>query len=208
MSKEEILEKAIGAFARDGFDAMSMRELNRTLGVSHNWLHHHFETKQKLWEESIDYAFGTLQKKLTKVIKTMPNPKSPLERLKNIIVTFVTVASRSPSAISIILQEASSDGPRLNYILDKYFVSMIRTGRPLFDAAIHAQLLKPLPWRSTIIGTLTGAASVYALSPLVKRLGGGDPLTPEAIEEHAEAVAEIVLHGVTMRSPQEAPADH
>jgi len=45
MPIEEILEKALNIFATVGYDGMSLRTLNRELGVSHNLIYQRFGTK-------------------------------------------------------------------------------------------------------------------------------------------------------------------
>ena len=47
-SREEILDAAVEAFAARGYEATSVRELTRRLGVSHNLVHHYFRSKADL----------------------------------------------------------------------------------------------------------------------------------------------------------------
>ena len=55
-SQETILEAALEAFALRGYDGVSVRELNRQIGVSHNLVHHYFGSKDALWRAAIDYG--------------------------------------------------------------------------------------------------------------------------------------------------------
>src|SRR5437868_97490 len=49
LSADAIIEAALEAFALTGYEAMSVRELTRKLGVSHNLVHHYFRSKAELW---------------------------------------------------------------------------------------------------------------------------------------------------------------
>src|SRR5580765_7584227 len=63
-SREEILHVTLEAFGAVGYDAMSVRELTRQLGVSHNLVHHYFRSKADLWKACIDQSFGTLTEEI------------------------------------------------------------------------------------------------------------------------------------------------
>jgi hypothetical protein len=41
-----------------------------------------------------------------------------------------------------------------------------------------------------------GGAGPYTSQALAKRIGGPDPLRPEAVREHAELVTDLLLRGI------------
>ncbi|HEY6575085.1 MAG TPA: helix-turn-helix domain-containing protein, partial [Mycobacterium sp.] len=49
---QDILEAALVAFATYGYDGVSLRTLNRDLGVSHNLIYQRFGGKDDLWRAS------------------------------------------------------------------------------------------------------------------------------------------------------------
>ena len=51
---------------------MSVRELTRQLGVSHNLVHHYFRSKADLWRAAIDHAFGTVSAELATAFRAAP----------------------------------------------------------------------------------------------------------------------------------------
>src|ERR1700694_1762551 len=55
---DDILAAALRAFATHGYEGVSVRTLNRELGVSHNLIHQRFGSKQDLWYSAVDRAFG------------------------------------------------------------------------------------------------------------------------------------------------------
>src|ERR1700682_3838287 len=57
---QEILEAALVAFATYGYDGVSLRTLNRDLGVSHNLIYQRFGSKDDLWRGRGDFAVGPL----------------------------------------------------------------------------------------------------------------------------------------------------
>src|ERR1700758_5678879 len=78
MPIEEILQKALTMFATVGYDGMSLRTLNRQLGVSHNLIYQRFGTKEELWRAAGDYGFGRLLRHTPGPFH--PAPPDPLQR--------------------------------------------------------------------------------------------------------------------------------
>jgi AcrR family transcriptional regulator len=60
-TKEQILLVATMSFAKNGFAAVSMRDIAKLLGIQPSSLYNHFESKDALWQASLDHA-ATLYK--------------------------------------------------------------------------------------------------------------------------------------------------
>ena len=54
LSREQIIERAFLAFAELGYEQVSLRLLANHCGISDSLLHHHFGSKQQLWQEAAD----------------------------------------------------------------------------------------------------------------------------------------------------------
>src|SRR4051812_28859260 len=68
-SRVEILQGALELFGAMGYEAMSVRELTRRLGVSHNLVHHYFRSKADLWRAAIDHGFGTVRDEMGQALR-------------------------------------------------------------------------------------------------------------------------------------------
>ena len=91
---EEILGAALRAFATHGYEGVSVRTLNRELGVSHSLLNARFGSKQDLWYATVDWALEPLATK----IKTAFDPTltDPLDQLRLTIRAFLRLLGRTP----------------------------------------------------------------------------------------------------------------
>ena len=56
VDRTEILDAALRAFARHGLEGVSVRTLNRELGVSHNLIYQRFGSKDDLWRAAVDFT--------------------------------------------------------------------------------------------------------------------------------------------------------
>lgn len=62
--REDLLRVAAELFSEKGFYGTSIRDIARSLGVSVSVIYHHFENKEGLWSEIIDYSVRILPRKL------------------------------------------------------------------------------------------------------------------------------------------------
>src|SRR6201987_4879221 len=91
---EDILDRALTMFATVGYDGMSLRTLNRELGVSHNLIHQRFGTKEELWRAAVDFGFGRLMLHMQGLFD--PTLSDPLEQLRLAVHRFLVFSAGPP----------------------------------------------------------------------------------------------------------------
>src|SRR6266404_806186 len=92
-TKNEILEAALLAFARDGFDGASLPKIAEIANVAHPLIHYYFGSKDNLWRETVDYAFGGLVAEAA-AVEAASRGLSPLHRLRVMIQAFAQFAAQ------------------------------------------------------------------------------------------------------------------
>src|SRR5258707_13760080 len=70
---QNILEAALVAFATYGYDGVSLRTLNRDLGVSHNLIYQRFGGKDDLWRASVRFRFDPLLRLMQGIFQSNPH---------------------------------------------------------------------------------------------------------------------------------------
>jgi AcrR family transcriptional regulator len=174
-----------------------VRELTRRLGVSHSLVHHYFRSKSALWRAAIDHAFGTVAAELTQAFGAASAQDDVLGSLRRTMVIFLNVTARFPANGHIIVREGALGGPRLDYIFTHYVAPTLEPWRLLLDRARREGKVRPDVDVRTLFFLLTdGGAGPYTSQALAKRIGGPDPLRPEAIHTHTELVADILMRGI------------
>src|SRR5262245_22419878 len=175
-SRHEILEAALEAFGAVGYDAMSVRELTRQLGVSHNLVHHYFRSKAELWRAAVDHSFGTVSAELTEAFAAAPRQADVLASLRQTMIIFLTVTARFPANGHIIVREGALGGERLDYIFTRYVVPNLEPWRTLLgQAQREGKVRADLDIRSLFFLLTEGGAGPYTSQALAKRIGGPDP---------------------------------
>ncbi|MFD9903650.1 TetR/AcrR family transcriptional regulator [Streptomyces sp. NPDC059063] len=196
---EQIHGAALRMFADKGYDGASIAALNRELGVSHNLLHQRFGSKEKLWYATVDWAFTRIGAQLAPELKDTAG--GPLEQTRRIIRRFVLVHAEHPEVLRLVNIEGVADTPRLDYLYEHHVEPMLTALTAPLRQLIDEGRIAPVPVRTLHFLLAHGASAPFSLLGLARRIGPGDPLDPQAVIEHADAVADLFLAGLTHRTP-------
>src|SRR6202162_4287546 len=83
-NRRQILEGALMALARDGFDGASLPKIAEIARVAHPLIHYYFGSKDNLWRETVEYAFGGLIGE-AKAVEAASRSLSPLQRRGGVV---------------------------------------------------------------------------------------------------------------------------
>ena len=201
-AQETILEAALEAFAQRGYDGVSVRELNRQVGVSHNLVHHYFGSKDALWRAAIDYGLNRVND--TWRLEDLGPLTDPVEKMKLGLRRFLEVTARAPAVQRILEYEAAIGGPRLDYIAERYVVPFLRPGLARFEETTAIEK-RDLHLPSIALLIQTGATAFFTQAALARKIGGPDPFSEEGIERHIRTMTTVLFYGVLGRPPEKAP---
>lgn len=194
-----ILEAALEAFAERGYDGMSVRELNRQLGASHNLVHHYFGSKEALWRAAIDYGLG----RAAGIFQAERWPDmEPIEVLRSAIRDFIETTAKSPSVQRILEREAAFGGERLNYMADRYIVRQLAADD--FFRKISNYQARGLHEPTLVLLLASGAASIFTQAALARKLGVEDPFSAETIEKHIQTFTHVLFYGLLGDPPTQS----
>jgi len=192
-TKETILEAALAAFARDGFDGASLPKIAEIANVAHPLIHYYFGSKDNLWRETVEYAFGGLIAEAT-AVEAASRGLSPLHRLRVMVQAFAQFAARYPDHFGLIMAEMRSDSERLVWLRKNYLNAFNgRLARALKDAQEQNEIKKiPLDHLSFI---LIGSVVLY----FSMNLNPPKNVTAEDLaDRHAKWVLEVILNGIAI----------
>jgi AcrR family transcriptional regulator len=190
-----LLQGALEAFAEKGYDGMSVRELSRRLGISHALLTARFGSKEGLWFAAVDHAL-TSAKNSWQQLADDPG-LDDLEALRQAVVAQVMFSAAHPEVLRILAHEGAIDSPRIRYVLDRF----VNPLRPLverrIDRLVSAGRLRPVPYATVHYLLIHGGGAPFACHVETALLGGPQRSDPGDVRRHAEAVADILIAGLT-----------
>ncbi|MFG1667779.1 TetR/AcrR family transcriptional regulator [Streptomyces sp. Y7] len=191
---EDVLQAALHSFATHGFNGVSVRTLNRELGVSHNLLHQRYGSKEAVWRAAVDWGFGRL---VARLLAADDEAAPPLERLRAFIRTFVEVAADHPELLRLMNIEGAEAGERLDYIAEHYIEPQIARFEGLWSELAERGEVKPVPPEVIYFLITSGGGSMFAGRALTERLFSSRPLDPGHRAEYTDQFTDLLMRAVT-----------
>ncbi|MCX4680286.1 TetR/AcrR family transcriptional regulator [Streptomyces sp. NBC_01433] len=189
----EVLRAALRAFATYGFDGVSIRTLNRELGVSHNLLHQRFGSKEAVWRAAVDWGFGHL---VAQLLSSDDESADSLARLHSFVRTFVRFTAQHPELQRLMNIEGGQSSDRLDYITDTYVTPIIDRFLPLRDDLVERGEIRPVPPEVIFYMITSGGGAMFASRELTERLFTDAPLAPERVGEYADTFADLIINAL------------
>ena len=190
---DDVLSAALHAFAVHGYHGVSVRTLNRELGVSHNALHQRFGSKEAVWYAAVDWGFGGL---VSALLAGDDAAADGVERLRVFVRTFVAYCARRPDLQRVINFEAGEGGARLTYLLSQYVAPVVRWFEPLYDELVAAGRIRAVPKELFYTMVTAGGGTLFSNAAAARQLFGDGVLGDDAVEEYAAAAADFVVGGL------------
>ena len=191
-ARDRILAAAVDLFAERSFDGATTREIAKRAGVAQPLLNYHFSSKDELWRAAVDSVFEALA-------ETMQGRRSGLRGVDDataarlVLREFIWFSARNPQLHRIITQESKSDGPRMDYIVERHVRPLYEATTALLQRLIDGGVIRPIPV-AHLYYVITGAGpTMFVLGPECRRLTGLDPTDEAVIEAHVDAVCTLIF---------------
>jgi len=192
-TEDRVLAEALHAFAVHGYQGVSVRDLNRVLGVSHNLLHQRFGSKDGVWHAAVDWGFGGLVAELARADDTTAAPEI---RLRTVVRTFVSFSARNPDLLRVVNGEAGQQSERLDHLLKTFVHPMLSLFTPLYLELVESGHLREVPAHTLYYLITSGGGATFSHEGMTRQLFGNSPFEPAEIERHAEAMADLIIEGL------------
>ena len=191
-TRERILAAALDLFSELSFDGATTREIAARAGVTQGLLNYHFSSKDELWRAAVDGLYAELSEALDSRAAGLRGVDA-LTVAQLLIREFISFSATHPQLHRIITQECKNDGPRMDWMVERHIQPRYEQTTALFRQLVEAGHLPDIP-EAHLYYILTGAGpTMFVLAPECRRLSGIDPLAPEVVDAHADAVISLLF---------------
>ncbi len=195
---DAILDAALSSFSDHGFDAMSLRSLNRDLGVSYGTVNQRFGSKEKLFYAAVDRGFTQLYAAVAALAAEESTPSDDLEYLRLQVRSFLAASIVRPELLRLMNREGLENTDRLHHIWTNHIEPRVRPLHVLLRSLVDAGSIQPVSTRSFFFALTHGATAPHTLTALSGRFDDLDgPLDPA---EHARLTADLLVNGLVKRT--------
>lgn len=189
--REALLEAALGAFARLGYEGSSLRALGLAAGVDMALVARLFGSKAALWDAVVD-RLAERQAEQAPMLTMLADlsHEDPAEAFRSFIRFFADLSLEMPAFPAFLLQEAANPGERLDTLVSRLVQPFRDRCRPIIAAAIEAGVVRGTD-PDVVFGMVLGAISLPLVSPA---LFTGEPAVTESLRDRLadEAIALFV----------------
>ncbi len=194
VTQHRLLDAAIAAFAENGFDGTSTRDIAARAGVHHPLITYHFENKRKLWHAAADRLFESFEASIAMSLDGTDR-SHPRDRAAAFIRSCVRYAQLKPELHSFIVQESKEPSDRLDWLVETHLGPLCE--RTISGLQELQQLgVAPAGNPGLLFNMMrVSAGTLLALKPEIRATTGIDLELDEACDELADLIVRIFLPG-------------
>jgi AcrR family transcriptional regulator len=195
LSREQMLDAALTAFAEFGYVGMSVRELCRSLGVSHGLMNLRFGSKEMLWRACIEHGLRKVGERLREA-----DPGGGVaDRFRAIVITTLEAMAAVPALLQIANHESAKESPQIEIMGNTLAIEQQIGLQGIIDQGVEAGLFRPMSRNLVTVLMLHGGGAVFTLPALAQRWGLLDAKDPTDVRRLAGEIAEFLLQGLLVR---------
>ena len=191
-TRERLVEAALEAFARHGFEGATTRAIARRAGVALAALPYHFTTKEALWKAAADRIFGRLGDTFRRRLAGLEGVELAT-RLRLVLRDFVRFQAAHPELHRFMIQAGIARSPRLEWLVEAHIRPLHEFVRALVEAAQREGLAPPGRPEHLHYVLIGAASSVYALAAEFALLTGEDPRDEALVDQHVATLEPLFL---------------
>ena len=179
LTRERVIEAAIGLADESGIDSLSMRRLGQALGVEAMSLYNHVANKDDILKGIVDIVLGEVE---------LPAPGAPWKAaLRRTAISMHDALVRHPWAASLMLSASGDSEARMRY-MDAILGSLREGGFSpgMTDHAYHALESHIFGFTLWIVGMDLDSATLPVLATaFLERISTGEfPHLVEHVQQH------------------------
>jgi TetR/AcrR family transcriptional regulator len=193
VDEAEVLSRGLVAFAELGYDATSVRELAKRLGVSHNFINDRYGSKAEFWRAVVGFGHAQMREHLGEVLSAEFDDDA--QRLAAVVRRMYREMTRNPHLNRMMVEEAGRDSPRLEEVHRQYALPILAAVEPYLERLMDAGRIPRVPKHLYFVAVM-GPISALNQQQLARKLGRPEPSSEEDLLQLADSLADFVLHGL------------
>lgn len=189
LTRAKIMDAATRIFSEQGFEGVSVRDIENAAGVHRGLLAYHFGDKDNLWKSVVDATFNLMKQELEQRREILADLVGR-ERLALLIRFHVRFYARHPELSRLMSQEARQDSWRIRYLVDKHIRPNSRVLQKTVSEHLGLDKQAFVHWYYIMV---SASATIFSFAPECELLFGVDPHRDSVVEAHAEMLVSMLL---------------
>ncbi|QDF98338.1 hypothetical protein CJ010_18230 [Azoarcus sp. DD4] len=170
--RDRLLEAALSAFTRLGFDGASLRTIAGEATCDVSMIAHHFGSKAGLWRAVADLVVLRHEAWLRTAEALVSAPLPVEQRVFRLIETMIDSLAEVPAYVMFVTREIAEPGERRDHLVERLIRRGVETCVPLWREAMAAGLFRPVEPVVLQIGLFGAFAMVLSARDVIAELSG------------------------------------
>lgn len=194
--RSSIIQAAAQLFGQRGFEGTSIGAVAELAEVKKSLVQYHFENKEMLWRETVHHIWqqrsSALPRYLYDITLNDNTTAEPEQMIRDLCQRLLKFTFDQPEWVKIMFQEASTPGPRLDWMVKEFLKSDYADGKAMIELAQSRNML-PKVDAMDLLHILSGAL-IYLVNvaPISERILGIKANTPAYIDHHVDTLLAIL----------------
>lgn len=192
-SRAAILQAAASEFSEHGIAGARIDGIAREAKVNKALLYYYFQDKETLYGAVLDQAFSGMKANLFQVLDSDLDPRRKIMAYVGAYFDFIATHQVYPKLMQREMMRAKEGSSlHIDRLIKTYFQPMYgRVGVLLREGIAQGEFRKvdPLHFVPSMIATIV---FYFSSAPVMRRIVGFDPLTPQRIAERRAAVLDFI----------------
>lgn len=192
-SRAAILQAAMREFSEHGIAGARTDAIAHEAGVNKALLYYYFKDKETLYGAVLDNAFSGLKQMVFGVLDSNLPPREKILAYAGAYFDFVASSPTYPRLMQREMMRAKEgSSPHLERIVKNYFQPIFEKLSELLKKGIAAGEFRPVDPVHFIPSMISIIVFYFSGSPVMRKLFGFNPFTPERIAERRAAVLDFI----------------
>ena len=193
VTRDAILRAAGIEFSMEGLAGARMDAIASAARVNKALLYYYFHDKDALYGAVLDQFFRPLFARLTEVLDS---PASPGERILGYARAHFDTIAEKPHYARLFQSELMSAGrdvsARLSEIVERYARPLLGRLQATLQQGVENGQFRQIDIMQFIPSMIATIVFYFVAAPMLRRLRGFEPFSPEAIRSRREAVLNFI----------------
>jgi AcrR family transcriptional regulator len=205
--RAEILSAATREFADRGYSGATTAGIARLAGVTQPLVHHHFGSKQGLWNAVLEALFQEFHEALGQAMREVEGADRAT-RLAHLLRAYVSFSGRRPELSRLIRTESSAGGSSFEALFEEWLSEPRSFLQRELSAAVEDGTIRPIDWRFAYFAIIGASTQAFAEPETARRAFGMDVKDERTIAQYADFVVGLLMRGLVAPPAQdERPAE-
>jgi len=188
----DIRKAALKAFARAGFNGVSVVEIAKMAGVAKPLVHYHYASKDVLWEAAVGEAVADLRAEVMQFQSALTSPASAQDLLRLVARQLVLFASRRPELVHIVVDETGKGGARADWLRTNLLKPGYATGKALLEGLANVAVTRE-PAVEHLVPIILGIMNFpFMVAEIIRDAYGVDVYSKDYVERHGELLFQVL----------------